>query len=257
MVAKSVDADVLQILRSMECNGNIARLKSGQLDRLTYQRVDKVLKAAGGKWNRDKGGHVFDGPAADALASILTDGEYRNQKQEDGFFETPEELADHVADLAEIARGLSVLEPSAGKGRLVAAAARRGARPVVAVEINPQYIRALIEFGATAVLNKDFLAIIPQDFSPAAYFDRILMNPPFGQRGSQEDIAHVLHAWNFLRDGCRLVAIMSAGWTFRENKRSREFRAFVKTHGWWEKLPEGAFKESGTMVNAVVAVLDK
>ncbi len=53
------------------------------------------------------------------------------------------------------------------------------------------------------------------------------------------------------------MAIMSPGFTFRENRKSTEFRELVASKGWYEPLPEGAFLESGTNVNTVLVVLDK
>jgi hypothetical protein len=83
---------------------------------------------------------------------------------------------------------------------------------------------------------------------------RTPVNPPFER---QQDIDHVLHAFKFLKPSGRLVAIMSASVTFRENKKTLEFREFIRQHGHLEHNPEGSFKESGTMVNTVTVVLYK
>jgi hypothetical protein len=49
---------------------------------------------------------------------------------------------------------------------------------------------------------------------------------------------------------------MGAGVVFRENKLAVEFRALVEDRGGSiEALPEGSFKESGTMVNTVVVTI--
>jgi 16S rRNA G1207 methylase RsmC len=85
-------------------------------------------------------------------------------------------------------------------------------------------------------------------------FDRIVMNPPFAD---QQDIRHVRHALGFLKPGGRLVAIMSAGVTFREDRLAREFRALVEDRGGTiEELPADAFKASGTGVLAVLVTID-
>lgn len=45
---------------------------------------------------------------------------------------------------------------------------------------------------------------------------------------------------------------------FRSDKKSVAFRKWLdKNGGYSEKLPEGAFKESGTMVNARLVVIVK
>jgi 16S rRNA G1207 methylase RsmC len=86
-------------------------------------------------------------------------------------------------------------------------------------------------------------------------FDRVLMNPPFSKG---QDVKHVTHALGFLKPGGRLVAIMGAGVTFRQDKRTTDFRELVQSMGGTiEPLPEGSFKSSGTMVNTVIVVIDK
>lgn len=54
-----------------------------------------------------------------------------------------------------------------------------------------------------------------------------------------------------LRGGGTLVAIVSAGASFRENQTAAAFRDFINGRGaeWWS-LPAGSFKESGTNVSA-------
>ena len=79
------------------------------------------------------------------------------------------------------------------------------------------------------------------------------MNPPFDL---QRDIDHVHPAFKFLRPGGKLVAIMSAGTEFRENKKAVTFRKLVATHGGrFRDLPAGSFKDSGTGTNVNTVVL--
>ena len=80
------------------------------------------------------------------------------------------------------------------------------------------------------------------------------MNPTFEK---QYDIDHVLHAYSLLGNNGKLVSIMSAGMSFRQNKKSVDFRNFVEKHGYFEHLPENSFKESGTGVNTIIVVLNK
>jgi 16S rRNA G1207 methylase RsmC len=89
---------------------------------------------------------------------------------------------------------------------------------------------------------------------PKGLFDRIVMNPPFAD---QQDIRHVMHAATLLKPGGRLVAIMSAGVAFRDDRLSRAFRALLLEHGGAiEYLPEAAFKASGTGVLAVLVTIE-
>lgn len=90
-------------------------------------------------------------------------------------------------------------------------------------------------------------------------YDRIIMNPPFSDG---RDIQHVQHAYNLLRPGGRIVAIMGEGAFFQSNKRAEAFRDWLDERGATnEKLPEGSFMDPSLPVNTGVAarmvVIDK
>jgi predicted RNA methylase len=96
----------------------------------------------------------------------------------------------------------------------------------------------------------DFLEVQP---TPLLAYDRVLMNPPFG---GQADIRHVTHALGFVKPAGLVVAVMSAGVEFRQDKTTAEFRKLVSDHGGRiERLPEDAFKPSGISVRTVMAVI--
>lgn len=101
--------------------GNIVKLPDIQLERKTYLDVAKQLNLIGGRWKGGKvSGFVFEQDPTDLLTQIAS-GESRNLKKEYQFFETPETLADEVVEVADIQADSTVLEPSAGRGRLVKA----------------------------------------------------------------------------------------------------------------------------------------
>ena len=115
------------------------------------------------------------------------------------------------------------------------------------IELMPANAQALRD-QRHSVSERDFLTM-----QPSPLMDRVVMDPPFAR---QADIKHVLHALRFLRDGGRLVSVMSASVTFRENTLTRDFRALVSSRsGSIEELPEGAFKSSGTMVRTVIVTI--
>ncbi len=256
--AKKIDDDVLTALRSIEFDDNIGRLTCGQLDRKVYVKTNEVLESLGGKWNKKLKGHLFENEARDVLDATIDAGQFisaADEKQLFQFFETPEDLADEIIQLACIEAGHRVFEPSAGHGRLVNAAAKRVKNPkqIAAIELQKKNCDELkaTDCGVYFPNGRDFLSVKPSEFVP---FDRIVMNPPFTR---QQDIQHVLHAWEFLTPGGRLVSIMASSWTFRGDKRSGAFRKFVEQHGTWNKIESGAFRESGTMVNSTIVILDK
>ena len=65
--------NILSILGECCVEGNTLFLPDRQLDRPTYQAVNKVLVNIGGKWNRKAKGHVFtDGDPAELLPQFLS-----------------------------------------------------------------------------------------------------------------------------------------------------------------------------------------
>jgi predicted RNA methylase len=244
-----VAQDVMAILDGSRTDGN-ALFLSGQLDRKLYTSTAKVIEAAGGKWNRKAGAHLFDGDASEAVEPILLTGVVTVAKQEFGAFYTPEKVAQRVANLAGIKAGDRVLEPSAGSGALAKWARFLGG-DVTCVELQEVTCRGLALGGFNPVCA-DFLALPVTAFSP---FDVVLMNPPFA---GQADVAHVTHALKFLRPGGRLVAIMSASVRFRENATTAAFREMVsRCGGDITDLPPGSFAASGTNVNTVIVTMER
>lgn len=163
-------------------------------------------------------------------------------------FPTPRELAEEVAEWADIRPGDSVLEPSAGTGALLGALGGRmfGHNPergrITAVEINLNLVdRLRTEFPLTQVIGGDFLEM-KGNLGP---FDKIVMNPPF-EKGA--DIKHILHAVGMLKPGGRLVAICANG-----PRQQAQLQAIATE---WKVLPPDTFKQAGTGVNTVLMVID-
>jgi len=184
-----------------------------------------------------------------------------------GWFATPSKVAREAVSRSEIAyvKGylpegrstIRILEPSAGEGALAMAALDTLAEgdvraEVTCVEVHPERAKWLETAGFTEAnghrtLRQDFLQCRPEELG---LFDVVLMNPPFDM---QRDIDHVMHAVRFLAPGGRLIAIMSAGVAFRENRKAIAFRKAVdEMRGDIWDLPSGSFEESGTSVNTCI-----
>jgi predicted RNA methylase len=182
---------------------------------------------------------------ADAIKAALIAGISIASGNE--LFPTPNEIVTQMLDLADVSNEHTVLEPSAGTGRIM----RRLPGKVVAVELNLE-LAAALEPDASQIVCSDFLSWKPDD---GAEFDRVVMNPPFS---SNQDVHHVRHAYGLLKPGGILVSIMSRHWTFANDKPSVAFREFYEDHGdSFTELPADAFKLSGTRVATVMIRLVK
>lgn len=246
-----VENDVLSVLSAADVSGNALTL-TGQLDRQLYTKTNKVIEAAGGKWNRKAKAHIFDGDAAERIEQIILTGDVVVPKDDFEYFPTPDDVVSRLIEEANILDGMMVLEPSAGQGA-IAKAVHSAAKDV------------MVDMYELMPANNDILHSLnlrlsgigePTDFltvEPKPVYDRVVMNPPFGK---QADIKHVLHALEFLKPNGLLVSVMAAGVLFRQNKLTVDFRQLVEDRGGFiEELPDGAFKTSGTMVRTVIVVI--
>ncbi|MBO9483807.1 LPD38 domain-containing protein [Salinisphaera sp. G21_0] len=167
-----------------------------------------------------------------------------------GFFPTPDATIDTLLDHADIQPGMSMLEPSSGKGDI--AHRMREANPdgeITVIEIQ-KGLRDFLEARGFQPEGVDFLEHEGQ-------YDRIVMNPPFEEG---QDMVHVQHAYSQLKPGGRLVSVMSATSGDRQRKQDQAFKEWVEDNGGvFEPLPEGSFKSSfrPTGVNTKVLIMDK
>lgn len=242
-----VDDEVLAVLSRAETNGN-ALMLTGQLDRRMYERTNKVLEAAGGKWNRKAKAHIFEDEAANRVDQIILSGEVDVPKDTFNFFPSPSAVVARLMELADVQHGMRVLEPSAGKGAIAYACADAGATVDCYELMEANFVALAGDARLGSVRHMDFLSQ-----SPEASYARVVMNPPFAK---QADIRHVLHALRFLKPGGLLVSVMAASVAFRDNKLTQDFRDLIRERGGdIEALPEGAFKASGTMVRSVIVTI--
>lgn len=211
-----------------------------------------------------------DGYAAEddiyANAARLERGRVKASDTTGGFFETPYPLAALMTRVAGIRPGDKVLEPSAGTGNLLEFIPTDA--KVTAIEVRRENHDKLGErLRRRGVTNRrtfltDFIEWSEQPgMTPDAKdFDVVLMNPPFEREAGVGalDVAHVERAYGLLKPGGRLVAIMGEGSFFRQTKQEAAFREWLDDVGATViKLPENAFKKSGTGVRTRMVVIDK
>lgn len=203
-----------------------------------------------------------------------------------GFFPTPVAIARQMVEAAAIEPGMRVLEPSAGSGRIADAiqeyAAATGNVNLWCIECVPRLVD-LLQLKGHRTEQRDFLTLAPREVGPPdRLFDRIVMNPPFEDG---QDAEHVMHAYELLAPGGRLVSLLSPGPFYRNDRKARDFRAWIDTiigdeqvdwregmsrgqqdwsfkwgddcELWWSTLPENSFRESGTGAQVRMLLIDK
>lgn len=244
-----ITTDVLNALGDSRVEGNMLFL-GAQLERKLYVRANKVLEAAGGKWNRKEKAHIFETDAADRIDQILMTGSIEIPRDEYNFFPSPQHIVDRMVKRTSPKPGDRVLEPEFGDARIIKTvmAAAPDAH-ITGVELNIERFNAAQNAFAlsrnTTLIHADFL-----DYRTDLKFDVIIMNPPFLKRA---DIKHLNHALDLLAEGGRLDAIMPSSLEFRQDSLTVALRQRIKSLGGTiTPLPEGTFKQSGTMVNTVI-----
>ncbi|MGN2638826.1 class I SAM-dependent methyltransferase [Nocardia takedensis] len=247
----SVPEFALEILARSRVEGN----KLFLTDRLSvsdYRKLNKVLEAMGGQWDRRAGTHVFPDDPTETIAAAVARGTTPNtdRKVLAAYFATPEALARLLvegphSDISALAPGAHVLEPSAGDGALVRAilAANPGMR-ITAVE--PDRVRAAaIDYDPrVTVVIAEF-----EEFAAGATdrYAGVVMNPPFAlPHRPTVWIDHLHTAWNLLAPGAQLLSLAPNGYTYRTDHAHRAVREIVIAHGGHEVLPAGSFTTSGT-----------
>lgn len=163
------------------------------------------------------------------------------------FFPLPSTLIYDMLNGIEVA-GKSVLDPSAGKGDILASISKQFNRyknKLYAIEINPELRAVLVEKGFK-VVGSDFL-----EYPGLQYFDFIIMNPPFS-RGC----AHLLKAWE-IANGAVVRCLLNAE-TLRNpyTEERRRLSAIVAEYGWSKELgPVFANAERKTRVDVILVHL--
>lgn len=173
------------------------------------------------------------------------------------FYPTPKAAVGKL--LRDVTPRGRVLEPSAGDGAIVEALLASGkATQVTAVEVHP---------GRVATLRQRFmdprLHVLPANFlelQPTGDYDLVVMNPPFA---GTHWMAHVVHAWEFLKPSGTLLAVLPATAEVGTSAKHAEFHAWIEARRGryssrpWTSLPPESFAASGTRVNTVILRLDK
>lgn len=240
--------DQIKILREWELDGNKFYLQ-GQLDRKQYTSINEALETIWLKRNRKEKAHIADctpDELEDAIADIIETGEVETLKEtikKFQFYETPREVAEYLVELADIQEDDLVCEPSAWHGAIVDCFPKDHEK-VYLFEIDPVKCE---------VLKNKWYTVHNQDWLETAHmlFDKIIANPPFSK---SQDVKHILKMYQRLDKWGRIVSIASSSIKWRTWKLYDELKELNPE---FIELPEWSFKESWTMVNTVIVVINK
>jgi predicted RNA methylase len=235
--------ELKKLLSRCTCTASSVTLPE-QLDPATYRKINQVLANAGGRWDKKAKAHIFPGNPKSMLAQAIETKKSIDPQQARQSFFTPKNVAQKLAALAKV-KGKSVLDPSAGRGAIALACQAAGAKSVHCFELDPTDAKYLQEELCFFTGHADFLTVP----TGSKHFDCVVMNPPFTKN---QDVFHVARAWEWLNPNGTLVAIMA------NSPQRGSFQKLIedKVHK-IEELPAGTFKDSGTMVKALIVTLRK
>lgn len=152
-----------------------------------------------------------------------------------GFFPTPRAVIDRMIEEADIQPDHSILEPSAGMGSILDAVHEQFGEGVKSKGYETDAdLHGINKLKGHDVEHGDFMSQ-----EPKANYDRVLMNPPFE---AGQDAEHVMRAYEHLAPGGKMVAVMSEGPFFRQDKRSQAFREWLGSKEHYHESMDNAFK---------------
>jgi len=141
--------------------------------------------------------------------------------------------------------GKTILEPSGGKGDLVALLYANGAKEVISCEKEPD-LRTILATKCR-VIASDFLTVTSEQIS---HIDFIFQNPPFSA-GSE----HILHAWNIAPAGCPVISLCNLNTIKnRYSKGRQELGAIIEANGYFEDIGQ-VFTEGQRETGVEVALI--
>lgn len=239
---------ITDIIKQGVLKDNVYYLPNIKLDRKEYLEVAKHLEFLGGKWKgRGLNGFVFDRQIS-SIEELF--GDNNKVKKDIQLFETPQEIANKLVEYAEIDNYQTILEPSAGRGRIIKAIQEVCSCQIDYCEINEVNRKYLDEINNINFLEEDFLKL-----KTYKKYSRIVANPPFAKN---QDIDHIMKMYELLSEKGILVSISSSHWQMAKEKKCQEFRKFIEyTRAEVIELQNGDFKDSGTLVKANIIIIRK
>jgi len=167
------------------------------------------------------------------------------------YYPTPEALISKMLMRVDLDKIKTVLEPSAGKGNIVKTLRKfeenynRRKYDIDTVEISPE-LRHVLKGEKIRVVHDDFMT-----FQTLKKYDLVIMNPPFSAADR-----HILKAFNMVRDGGMLVALVNAE-TVRNpcNNARRELLRRIAEYNGEITYIENGFACAENRANVEIAII--
>lgn len=219
-------------------------------------------EGTGGKANdyRQEQATDFDRAKAVYFGKQKKNSRTKSQEGHD-YFATPEPIGYKMVQWLQSKPGQSLLEPSAGDGAIARWMPDNTYNTVVepSRDLTPKLMRNV---AGAKVVESTF-----ENFDLHNKFDGIAMNPPFGY-GGKTAVEHVAKAYQHLKNGGRLIAIIPDGpacqkhfdkWFYGDPEAKRKADRGIADGVLMADihLPSVTFDRAGTKVNTRMVVIDK
>lgn len=171
--------------------------------------------------------------------------------------ETSDKVADIIIQTAgiEFNQNTSILEPSAGDGKLIdrlfeTYVLNKEEINITCVELNKEKYECLVSKGYSAY-NQDFLS-----FKSINKFSRIIACPPFK---NNIDLEHIKHMYDLLQYKGIMVSLTSPHWVTNNETTHVEFRKWLEDKDYYFKmLPDNSFMEKNkTQPTGLLKIIKK
>lgn len=148
------------------------------------------------------------------------------------FYPTPESV---LYEMDIPAEGKIVADLSAGKGNILDFVKYRGAKKLVAVEIEPNLQKILLQKGYR-LIGDDCLKLTSED---VAHVDLFVLNPPF-----RHAVKHILHTYQIAREGAEIISLCNAKSIddthtisdYKKRKDAYKLGGLIRKHGFYKNL---------------------
>lgn len=260
----TMSEQALQALRMAVADHNTVRIPI-ITDRKVWVEIDRALSriAGGSRWDRRAQAHVYNQDPRAALEQLTGNAVIPppcvTRDKELSYWATPTPLAQLLIDDLDLPEGGRVLEPSAGDGQLVRAL--QDAYPLVHIDaVEPDNGRRIVlRTSGGAGLHvwdstfEDYVEAWRVVKDPVL-FDAVVMNPPFTLPSRRYAWAeHLALAWDLLRPGGQLRAIVPASLGFGRQRPIAAARALIGAAGGsFRPAPDAAFRGSGTDISTMI-----